>query len=137
MQDAFGQARTYADTIEPPPPFVIVTDIGYCFDFHLGVLSSRAHIPWALAVSGTLEDRPYWNTTPTVAEPRIWPKELPQQIAAIRDLVGTNGEVWSVELASRQFKGARKKEIESVLDSLAALGLLISFETPQGRRWRA
>lgn len=55
-----------------------------------------------------------------VAELKIWPKDLPQQIAAIRDLVRTNGEVWSVELASRQFKGARKKDIESVLDSLAS-----------------
>jgi hypothetical protein len=31
--------------------------------FHLGVLSSRAHVSWALAVGGTLEDRPRYNKT--------------------------------------------------------------------------
>lgn len=34
MQEAYGQALTYTNTIEPPPPFVIVTDIGYCFDLY-------------------------------------------------------------------------------------------------------
>lgn len=31
--------------------------------FHLGVLSSRVHIVWALAMGGTLEDRPRYNKT--------------------------------------------------------------------------
>lgn len=56
MQEAFGQALGYAATIEPPPPFVIVTDIGYCFDLYASfdgtrnyrkfpdALSSRIHI---------------------------------------------------------------------------------------------
>lgn len=41
MQEAFGQARAYADTIEPPPPFVIVTDIGYCFDIYAAFDGTR------------------------------------------------------------------------------------------------
>lgn len=32
MQEAFGQAIQYAHTLDEPPPFVIVCDIGYCFD---------------------------------------------------------------------------------------------------------
>ncbi len=31
--------------------------------FHLGVLSSKIHITWALAAGGTLEDRPVYNST--------------------------------------------------------------------------
>ncbi len=31
--------------------------------FHLGVLSSRIHVAWALAAGGTLEDRPRYNKT--------------------------------------------------------------------------
>lgn len=31
--------------------------------FHLGVLSSRIHVTWALAAGGTLEDRPRYNKT--------------------------------------------------------------------------
>lgn len=31
--------------------------------FHLGVLSSRVHVAWALAQGGTLEDRPRYNKT--------------------------------------------------------------------------
>ncbi len=60
--------------------------------------------------------------------------------SAVRDLVTTDGraqKVWSVDLAASSFKGARKREVESVLESLAALGILISFETAEGKRWRA
>ena len=69
-----------------------------------------------------------------------WPAELPRQIAAVRDLVTSNGRsetAWSVERAAKAFKRARKKEVESVLDSLAALGIVIAFDTPEGKRWRA
>jgi hypothetical protein len=67
-----------------------------------------------------------------------WPAELPQQIAAVRDLVTAKGEEpWSVERTARAFKRARRKDVESVLDSLSALGIVIAFVTPEGKRWRA
>ena len=34
MQEAYGQALQYARTLDDPPPFVIVCDIGYCFDLY-------------------------------------------------------------------------------------------------------
>ena len=34
MQDAFGQALKYARAMDAPPPFLIVTDVGYCFDLY-------------------------------------------------------------------------------------------------------
>lgn len=41
------------------------TLINFALDdaYHLGVLSSRAHVVWALASGGTLEDRPRYNKT--------------------------------------------------------------------------
>ena len=32
MHDAFGQAVGYARTLQKPPPFIITTDIGHCFE---------------------------------------------------------------------------------------------------------
>jgi hypothetical protein len=80
------------------------------------------------------------STEPAQPKKANWPKEMPKQIAAIRDLVSTDGgaqKVWSVDLAAAAFKGSRKKEVESILESLAALGLLIAFDTSEGKRWRA
>lgn len=34
MRDAYGQALGYAQTLDDPPPFVVTTDIGYCFEFY-------------------------------------------------------------------------------------------------------
>jgi hypothetical protein len=67
-----------------------------------------------------------------------WPKELPRQIAAVRDLLSASplGEGWTATETARAFPGARKKDVEPVLDSLAAVGLLIAFDTPAGRRWQ-
>jgi hypothetical protein len=68
-----------------------------------------------------------------------WPKELPQQIAAVRDLVSTTRaqDGWSAAETARAFRGARTKDVEPVLDSLAAVGLLVAFDTAHGRRWQA
>eukprot|EP01037_Dinobryon_pediforme_P018754 gene18754-19059_t len=53
--------------------------------FHLGVLSSVAHTAWALALGGTLEDRPRYNKA-TCFEPFPFPDATPQQRAAIAEL---------------------------------------------------
>ena len=34
------------------------------------------------------------------------------------------------------FKGAKKKDVETVLESLAALGLLLAYDAAGGRRWK-
>ncbi len=78
--------------------------------------------------------------TTAASEPIVWPDELPQQIAAVRDLIaGNNGadRIWSVDSTARSFTKAKKKQVESVLDSLAALGLLVCFDTAAGKRWRS
>jgi hypothetical protein len=51
--------------------------------YHLGVLSSRIHVCWALAVGGTLEDRPRYNNSVCFAP---FPVATSEQQVRIRDL---------------------------------------------------
>ena len=53
--------------------------------FHLGVLSSRIHVCWALVACGTLEDRPYYNNS-LCFNPFPFPAATPEQQVRIRDL---------------------------------------------------
>jgi len=80
-------------------------------------------------------EEPAAVTVPAVAA--TWPKKLPEQIAAVRDLVGRGATEWTVADVATAFKGARKVDVEEVLDSLAALGILAAFETRRTRRWKA
>lgn len=69
-----------------------------------------------------------------------WPKQLREQVSAVRDLIvqqGRTTSALSVPEIAHAFKGAKRSEIEAVLEALAALGLVLGFETPTGRRWRA
>lgn len=53
--------------------------------FHLGVLSSRQHVAWALASGGDLEDRPRYNKT-RCFDPFPFPAATPTQAAEIAAL---------------------------------------------------
>ncbi len=65
-----------------------------------------------------------------------WPAKLPAQIALVRNLVTQGDASWSVEEVASQFKGARRETVESLLDSLAALGLLVAYGANGTRRWK-
>lgn len=43
MRDALGQALGYARTLDRPPPFLLVCDIGYCFDVYASFDGSTAY----------------------------------------------------------------------------------------------
>ncbi|MBD2119915.1 hypothetical protein H6F68_03160 [Trichocoleus sp. FACHB-262] len=66
-----------------------------------------------------------------------WPKKPKDQLAAIRDLLRTNGGEWTVEQVVAQFKGvARKKQaIADHLESLESLGILVSHTEANVTRW--
>ncbi|MBK5260659.1 MAG: class I SAM-dependent DNA methyltransferase, partial [Thermoanaerobaculia bacterium] len=69
-----------------------------------------------------------------------WPKELRDQVAAVRDLFTTDGrgaKSWTTEEVARAFRGSRRSDVASVLDALSSLGILLAFDTPKGRQWRA
>ncbi len=65
------------------------------------------------------------------------PKKTPAQISAVRDVVTKSADEWSAADVARAFKGAKAEDTEEVLEGLAALGLLVEYQAPEGRRWRA
>lgn len=88
-------------------------------------------------MAGVEIEAPEAEAKPKAAVP--WPKELPLQIAAVRDLIatGNKAETWTADRAARAFKGSKRPQILAVLDSLAALGLLVTFGEGNDRQWRA
>jgi hypothetical protein len=54
----------------------------------------------------------------------------------VRDLLGKGKAEWTVAEVAAAFKGAKKANVEEVLDSLAALGILAAYETRHTRRWK-
>ena len=74
------------------------------------------------------------SATPARAENRVWPKDLPQQVAAVRDLLAETG---SLDLAGAKaaFKGAKDDALAASLDSLAALGLAVASGAGPARNW--
>ncbi len=91
------------------------------------------------ALQGVGEDKGESGTsqvpvTPAGATP--WPKKLPEQITAIRDLV-TPGAEWSAQSAANTFKAAKVDQVHEVMESLAALGMLIELEGTALPSWTA
>ncbi|MEO7793732.1 MAG: DNA methyltransferase [Thermoanaerobaculia bacterium] len=73
---------------------------------------------------------------PEKVEKRAWPKELPQQVAAVRDLLGETGNL-DLATAKSAFKGAKDDALSASLDSLAALGLAVAVGEGGKRSWSA
>ncbi|HYO75697.1 MAG TPA: DNA methyltransferase, partial [Thermoanaerobaculia bacterium] len=88
------------------------------------------------AITATGTDAP--ETAAVEKQARVWPKELPAQIAAVRELVaGAATQTWSAERTARAVKGARRTQVEAVLESLSALGLLIAIGEGDDRQWKS
>lgn len=65
----------------------------------------------------------------------IWPKTLAEQLTVVRDRLVFSARVWSKgEMASR-FTKAPPEEVAEVLDALVSLGLVVTYEATNGRRW--
>lgn len=64
-----------------------------------------------------------------------WPKALPAQIAALRNVLA-QGDGVSVRTAAAIFLRADKKDVAASLDALVALGLAVAFEAGGERQWR-
>jgi hypothetical protein len=84
-----------------------------------------------MAAVGEHEDAP---AAPVTA--KAWPNKMAEQIAAVRDVVTSSPRAWSVEDVAQAFTRARRSDVDEVLDSYAALGLVVTYETTRGRRWR-
>lgn len=61
------------------------------------------------------------GAAPDAADKALWPKALPEQIAAVRVVLSDMGEA-TPEQVARQFKRARAASVMPLLESLSALG---------------
>ena len=61
------------------------------------------------------------GAAPDAADKALWPKALPEQIAAVRAVLSDLGEA-TPEQVARQFKHARASSVKPLLESLGALG---------------
>jgi len=97
---------------------------------------SRPMAQVAIAGDEDADDDEAVGKAPPIAA-AAWPKKLADQIAAVRDLVTKTSDEWAVDQVAAAFAGAKKADVEQLLDGLAALGLLVGYELVEGRRWRA
>ena len=68
---------------------------------------------------------------------RPWPKKMAEQVQAVRDLVTRGASTWSEAEVARAFTAAKKKEVTAVLESLAALGIVLGMESKGELKYRA
>jgi hypothetical protein len=75
-------------------------------------------------------------TAAPAAAVAAWPKRPGERIAAIRDLVVASKRLWQTAEVTAAFKGAKKKDVADLLDSLAGIGVLVAYgETEKELRW--
>jgi hypothetical protein len=65
-----------------------------------------------------------------------WPSTLSDRVTAIREALDRAEESLGVEQVARRFKGARRADVEAILESLSALGIALVLDAGNGRRWR-
>ena len=87
-------------------------------------------------LAGTGEDETEEPAAPAPSA-RPWPKKLADQIGAVRDLITGSRGFWTSTTAAAAFSGARPADVAPILESLATLGLLLTFESEDGPRWKA
>lgn len=78
------------------------------------------------------------ETTITPAQQKPFPKKSKEQLAAIRDLLRTNGGEWTLEQIIKQFKltQGQKQVIGDHLESLEWFNILVSSHDHGVTRWR-
>ncbi len=94
--------------------------------------------------AGTAVQADLAGTASTIASPAAaatdtpaWPKLLPDRISAVRDFLYAHGDAVAVADVRRAFKRAPTKDVETALETLASLGLLMRYDAAEGRRWKA
>ena len=69
-------------------------------------------------------------------DPAPWPKDVPSQLRAVRDLFLTRTDSSTLEEVAHLFKGARRDAVRRQLDALEGLGILTAYEDVGfQRRW--
>jgi len=65
-----------------------------------------------------------------------WPVRLAERIAAVRNEFMISSDSFDTSAVMKRFKRARRRDIEEVLESLEALGLLVSYGEGDARQWK-
>jgi hypothetical protein len=95
---------------------------------------SGAQKPTNLTMLGTEDETDEKSALAATIMP--WPKRPGERIAAIRDLVLGSKRVWRTDEVATSFKGAKIKDVEDFLDSLAGIGVLVAYgATEKDLRW--
>jgi hypothetical protein len=67
-----------------------------------------------------------------------WPPGFPERVSRVRHVLASEPGPWTLEGVATAFHRARRDQVESVLDSLVAVGVAFRFETEDRRRfWQA
>lgn len=77
------------------------------------------------------------SAAPVVQSAPAWPKKLSDRLAGVRSVISVRGRDWSTTEVARSFKNAKTADVDAVLESLAALGLVVAIGDEDARRWRA
>jgi hypothetical protein len=95
MKDAYGQALGYARAFDTAVPFLVVTDLGYCFDLYAAFDKSWDYRPFPNAQANRLFLRDLPTHAPTLRQIFLDPHELdPSKHAAkvTTEIAGYLGE---------------------------------------------
>ncbi len=71
------------------------------------------------------------------SQPAAWPKDLPSRISAVRATIEARRGGLSIDDVASAFKGARRTDVESILESLSRLGLACSYRDGNATLWSA
>jgi hypothetical protein len=77
------------------------------------------------------------ETSPSKLEKPQWPSRMPEQLALLRSLVHSLAGQFTTKAVAKEFRGAKRKEVETALESLEALGLVVSVGESDSRMWSA
>jgi hypothetical protein len=66
-----------------------------------------------------------------------WPATFPDQLLALRSVMYSSVAPWTLKTLAREFRGAKRKQIETALESLEALGIVVSHGEGDGKMWTA
>ncbi len=103
MSDALGQAKRYVETLDAPPPLLLLVDIGHCVDLFASFDGSRAYHPFPNALS----NRTYFSDLEAhlPALRAVWEEPLRAEWDIVRTLVeeGTEAKIAEAEKAVRAF----------------------------------
>jgi hypothetical protein len=93
--------------------------------------------PEQIAMAGVEAERVAAVTPAASTEARIvWPIRIAERIAGVRNEFFNGYDTFDTAAVMKRFKGSRRKDVEEVLESLEALGLLVSYGEGEVRQWK-